>query len=129
MKVAVLGGGVIGVTSAFYLARAGHEVTVVDRRAGPALETSFANAGEISPGYASPWAAPDVPKKALKWLLMEHAPLILQPKWDGPMLAWLLATLRNCTAEAYSRNKGRIVRLAEHSRDQVVEHRSQTGIA
>ena len=64
MRIVVLGAGVIGVTSAWYLARAGHEVTVVDRQAGPALETSYANAGEISPGYSSPWAAPGVPLKA-----------------------------------------------------------------
>ena len=62
MKVLVLGGGVIGVTSAYYLAKAGHEVTVVDRQAEAGLETSFANAGEVSPGYASPWAGPGVPK-------------------------------------------------------------------
>lgn len=68
MRVVVLGSGVVGVTSAYYLARAGHDVTVIDREAGPALETSFANAGQISPGYASPWAAPGVPLKAVKWM-------------------------------------------------------------
>ncbi len=67
MRVIVVGSGVIGVTSAWYLARAGHEVTVLDRQAGPALETSYANAGEVSPGYASPWAGPGVPLKAIKW--------------------------------------------------------------
>ena len=72
MKVLILGGGVIGVTSAYYLAKAGHEVTVIDRQPGPALETSFANAGEISPGYASPWAGPGIPLKAIKWLLMQR---------------------------------------------------------
>ena len=91
MKVAVLGGGVIGVTSAYYLAKAGHEVTVIERQPGPALETSFANAGEISPGYASPWAGPGVPAKAVKWLLMEHAPLILRPKLDAATIGWLLS--------------------------------------
>src|SRR5690606_35301214 len=75
MKVLVLGGGVIGVTTAYYLARAGHEVEVVERRDGPGVETSFANAGQISPGYASPWAGPGVPLKALKWLTMRHGPL------------------------------------------------------
>lgn len=74
MKIAVLGAGVIGVTTAHYLAKAGHEVTVIDRQSGPALETSFANAGEISPGYSSPWAAPGIPAKAVKWLFMRHAP-------------------------------------------------------
>ena len=71
MRIVILGAGVIGVTSAWYLAQAGHEVVVIDRQAGPALETSFANAGEISPGYASPWAAPGIPAKAMKWLFMD----------------------------------------------------------
>ena len=70
MKVIILGGGVIGVTTAWFLAKAGHDVTVLERRPGPALETSFANAGEISPGYSSPWAAPGLPLKAAKWLFM-----------------------------------------------------------
>jgi D-amino-acid dehydrogenase len=129
MRVAVLGAGVIGVTTAYYLARAGHEVTLVDRQAGPGLETSFANAGEISPGYASPWAAPDVPKKALMWLFMEHAPLIVRPKLDWAMLCWLFATMRNCTASAYAINKRRMVRLAEYSRDQLAELRAETGVS
>ena len=82
MKVIVLGSGVIGVTSAWYLAEAGHEVVVLDRQPGPALETSFANAGEISPGYASPWAAPGIPLKALKWLFMRHSPLFIRPSLE-----------------------------------------------
>ncbi|MBN8805721.1 MAG: FAD-dependent oxidoreductase, partial [Sphingopyxis terrae] len=76
MRVVVLGAGVVGVTSAYYLAEAGHEVILIDRQPGPALETSFANAGEISPGYASPWAAPGIPLKSMRWLFMKHAPLI-----------------------------------------------------
>ena len=79
MKVVVLGSGVIGTTAAWYLARAGHEVEVIDRQPGAGLETSFANAGEISPGYASPWAAPGVPLKAIRWLLMQHPPLVIRP--------------------------------------------------
>jgi glycine/D-amino acid oxidase-like deaminating enzyme len=129
MKVAILGGGVIGVTSAYYLSLAGHEVTLIDRQQGAGLETSFANAGEISPGYASPWAAPDVPRKALKWLFMEHAPLILKPRFDCAMLSWLAALLGNCTARRYVENKARMVRLAEYSRDQLREVREATGIA
>jgi D-amino-acid dehydrogenase len=78
MRVLVLGSGVIGTASAYYLARAGFEVVVVDRQNGPALETSFANAGQVSPGYASPWAAPGVPLKAIKWLLQNHAPLAIK---------------------------------------------------
>jgi D-amino-acid dehydrogenase len=128
MKVVILGAGVIGVTSAWYLARAGHEVVVVDRQDGPALETSFANAGEISPGYASPWAAPGIPAKALRWLFMRHAPLIVRPGFDPAMVRWLVAMLSNCTARAYRVNKGRMVRLAEFSRDRLIELRQETGI-
>ena len=128
MKIAILGSGVIGVTSAWYLAQAGHEVVVIDRQAGPALETSFANAGEISPGYASPWAAPGIPRKALRWLLMRHAPLILKPRLDPAMLRWILSMLGNCNASAYAVNKARMVRLAEFSRDRLIDLRSDTGI-
>ncbi|WP_336964627.1 D-amino acid dehydrogenase [Sphingobium aquiterrae] len=128
MKIAVLGSGVIGVTSAYYLAKAGHEVTVIDRQPGPALETSFANAGEISPGYASPWAGPGIPQKAIKWLLMNHPPLILRPAVDREMLGWLFAMLRNCTAQRYALNKERMVRIAEFSRDCLIDLRAQTGI-
>jgi D-amino-acid dehydrogenase len=128
MKVAVLGAGVVGVTSAYYLAKAGHEVTVIDRQPGAALETSHANAGEISPGYASPWAAPGIPAKAVKWLLMDHPPLILRPKLDPDMIGWLLAMLRNCTSSRYALNKARMVRLAEYSRDRLIDLRAETGI-
>lgn len=129
MKVAILGSGVIGVASAWYLAEAGHEVVVIDRQPGPALETSFANAGEISPGYASPWAAPGIPQKAIRWLMMHHAPLILQPAVDREMLGWLFAMLRNCTSARYAVNKARMVRLAEYSRDRLIALRTDTGIA
>ncbi len=129
MKVLVLGGGVIGVTTAYYLARTGHEVTVVDRQAGPALETSFANAGEISPGYASPWAGPGIPYKALKWLMMPFGPLVVRPRLDPAMWSWILRMLRNCTAARYALNKSRMVPIAEYSRDSLRELRAETGIA
>lgn len=129
MKITILGAGVIGVTSAYYLARAGHEVTVVDRQQGAALETSFANAGEISPGYASPWAAPGIPQKAVKWLFMKHAPLIIRPMADRATWSWMMSMLRNCTAARYAVNKGRMVRLAEYSRDCLIALREETGIA
>lgn len=128
MHVAVLGSGVIGVTSAWYLMKAGHTVTVIDRQPGPANETSFANAGQISPGYSSPWAGPDVPLKAIKWLMMEHAPLIIRPNADPAMYAWLFAMLRNCTSSRYAVNKARMVRLAEYSRDLLMALRQETGI-
>src|SRR5690242_10469221 len=115
MHVLVLGSGVIGTSSAWYLARAGFEVTVVDREAGPALETSFANAGQISPGYAAPWAAPGVPLKALKWLFSRHSPLVIKPGLDPRQYLWLARLLRNCTAHRYAINKARMVRLARYS--------------
>lgn len=129
MKVVVLGAGIVGVTSAYQLAKAGHEVTVVDRQQGPALETSFANAGEVSFGYCSPWAAPGIPAKALKWLFMKHAPLILRPKVDGAMLSWLVKMLSNCTSERYAINKSRMLRLADYSRVSLAQVREETGIA
>ncbi len=129
MKVTVLGAGVIGVTSAYYLAKAGHQVTVIDRQSGPALEASFANAGEVSFGYCSPWAAPGIPQKALKWLFMEHAPLVLRPKVDYAMISWMIRMLANCTSERYAINKSRMLRLADYSRLSLAELRTETDIA
>jgi D-amino-acid dehydrogenase len=128
MKIVVLGAGVIGVTSAWYLAKAGHEVTVIDRQSGPSLETSFANAGEVSPGYSAPWAAPGIPAKAIKWMFMKHAPLIVQPRPDLAKMGWLARMLANCTTDAYKRNKSRMVRLAEYSRDCLADLREETGL-
>ena len=128
MKVLVLGSGVIGVSIAYYLAKAGHEVEVVDRQAGPALETSFGNAGEISPGYSAPWAGPGVPIKAIKWMLMQHSPLVIWPMFDPAMWRWGLMMLANCTERAYAVNKARMVPIAEYSRDCMKALRAQTGI-
>lgn len=128
MKIVILGAGVVGTTSAFYLARAGHDVTVIDRQAAPALETSFANAGQISPGYASPWAAPGVPLKAIKWMFEEHAPLAIRLDGSVAQLRWMAQMLRNCTQDRYAVNKSRMVRLAEYSRDCIRELRATTGI-
>ncbi|SAL36436.1 D-amino acid dehydrogenase [Caballeronia humi] len=128
MRIVILGSGVVGVTSAYYLARAGHEVTVIDREAGPALETSFANAGQISPGYASPWAAPGVPLKAVKWMFEKHAPLAIRLDGTAFQLQWMWKMLQNCTQDRYTVNKGRMVRLAEYSRDCLQALRADTGI-
>lgn len=128
MRALVLGSGVIGTCSAWYLARAGFEVTVIDRQPAPAQETSFANAGQISPGYASPWAAPGIPLKALKWLFSRHAPLAIKPGLDPLQYVWLAQMLRNCTAARYAVNKARMVRLSEYSRDCLDELRAETGI-
>ena len=105
-----------------------HEVTVVDRQAQPAQETSFANAGEVSPGYSSPWAGPGVAVKAIKWLLMRHGPLVIWPKLDPAMWIWGLKMLRNCTVERYAINKSRMIPIAEYSRDCLRALRGETGI-
>ncbi|MBY4596384.1 D-amino acid dehydrogenase [Ottowia caeni] len=128
MKAIVLGGGVIGVSTAYHLARTGAQVTVLERQPGVALETSFANAGQVSPGYSTPWAAPGIPLKALKWLVQRHAPLAWRP--DGTLFQWrwLAAMLANCTSERYGVNKERMMRLAEYSRDCLRQLRLETGI-
>lgn len=128
MRVLVLGSGVIGVTSAYYLALKGFEVTVIDRQPAVGLETSFANAGQISPGYAAPWAGPDVPLKALKWLFQRHAPLSLKPDFSVWQLQWIAQFLGNCSTTRYDLNKSRMVRLAEYSRDCLRTLRANTGI-
>ena len=129
MRVAILGAGVIGVTSAWYLAEAGHQVTVIDRQSGPALETSFANAGEVTPSHATPWAAPGIPLKAAKWLFQRHAPLIVRVgKIDGNMLRWMAAMTANCTTERHAINRDRMLRLAAYSRQQLIALRAETGI-
>jgi D-amino-acid dehydrogenase len=129
MKVLVLGSGVIGVTTAYQLAVAGHEVTVIDRQPAAGLETSYANAGEVSPGYSAPWAGPGVPLKAIQWLLMNHPPLVIRSLLDVNLARWGLQLLRNCTAARYELNKSRMVRLAEYSRDCLQTLRVQTHIA
>lgn len=129
MRVIVLGSGVIGVTSAYYLAQQGASVTVLDRQIGPAEETSFGNAGQVSPGYSTPWAAPGIPFKAVKWMFQHHAPLAVN--LDGSMwqLQWMAQMLKNCNAQHYAINKERMVRVAEYSRDCLRQLRQDTGIS
>ena len=129
MKAIVLGGGVIGVTTAWELAASGCEVTVVDRCAGAAMEASHANAGQISPGYSTPWAAPGIPLKALRWLFERHAPLAIRPDGTAWQLGWLLAMLGECRASRYAVNKARMMRLAEYSRQRLHALRDDAGIA
>ena len=128
MKVIVLGGGVIGVSTAYYLARAGAEVTLLERQDDVALETSFANAGQVSPGYSTPWAAPGIPLKAVKWLFQKHAPLSIRPDGTLFQLRWMAHMLRHCTSARYAVNKERMTRLAEYSRDCLRQLRQDTGI-
>ena len=128
MKVIVLGGGVVGTTTAYYLARSGAEVVVLDRQSGPAQETSFANAGQVSPGYSTPWAAPGIPLKALKWMFQKHAPLSIRPDGSLFQLRWMTAMLKNCSADRYAVNKERMMRVAEYSRSCLRQLRADTGI-
>lgn len=128
MHVCVLGAGVVGLTSAYYLAKKGYQVTVIDRQSGVALETSFANAGQISPGYSAPWAAPGVPLKAIKWLMQKHAPLKISVEPEFKKLEWVFKMLGQCTNNAYNINKSRMMLLAEYSRDQFIALRKDVGI-
>ena len=116
MRVTVLGAGVVGVTSAWYLAADGHDVTVIERQPLPAQETSFANGGQISVSHAEPWANPRAPMKALKWLWREDAPLLWRLRTDQAQWAWGLRFLRECTAARARANVGAIVRLGLASR-------------
>lgn len=130
MKVLVLGAGVVGTTAAYYLARAGHAVTVIDRQPGAALETSFANGGQISASHVEPWASPGTLVKALKWMGDPDAPLIIRwARWDPALWAWLARFLRNCTPGRERLNTERALRLALYSRASLKALRAETGIS
>lgn len=129
MKVLVLGAGVVGVTSAWYLAKCGHEVTVVDRNAAAGMETSFANGGQISVSHAEPWANPAAPLKALKWLAREDAPLLFRLRPDLRQWLWGLSFLRECTPARTRHNIRQIVNLGLYSRGSLQALRAETGIA
>src|SRR5690349_12648506 len=128
MKVVVLGAGVIGTASAWYLSQAGHEVRVLDRRGAAGMETSFANGGQISADHAAPWGQPGVPLRALKWLLQEDAPLLFRLRADPAQWRWGLQFLRNCTPGRYRENAARLQRLGRYSRAQLQALRNQTGL-
>lgn len=129
MKILVIGAGVVGVTMAWYLTRHGHQVTVVERRSGPAMETSFGNAGGVCPGFAGPWAAPGMPLKALKWMFRESAPLLFRPRLDVRQWTWMAGFLANCTASRFAANKARMQLMAHYSKACLVALREETGIA
>ncbi len=128
MKVIVLGAGLLGVTSAYFLRQQGHEVTVIDRQATPAAETSFANGGQISVSHAEPWANPSAPLKVLKWLGKEDAPLLFRIRADMRQWLWGLQFLRECTPARTRHNIGQIVRLGTYSRDTLQALRRDIGI-
>ena len=129
MDVLVLGSGVVGTSLAYYLAKKGFKVTVVDRQESAGLETSYANAGQISPGYATPWAAPGIPFKAMKWMLQrKHAPLAIKLTSSMKQYQWMMDLLLNCNEKSYAINKARMVRVAEYSRDCLKELREEIGL-
>ena len=128
MKVIVLGGGVVGVASAYYLHQAGHEVLVVERETGPALETSFANAGQVSWSYATPWMSPEVPWNAVKWMFRRYSPLRLRPRLDPAWWRWAWRALGNCRRARFLANRERMLRLARYSHDCLRQLREATGI-
>ena len=128
MKVLILGAGVVGVSSAWYLARAGHEVTVVDRQPVAGLETSFANGGQISVSHAEPWSNPHAPLRALAMMGREDAPLLFRLRWDPALFDWSLRFLRECTPQRTRANMRDIVALALYSRKQLKALRAETAI-
>lgn len=128
MKVFVLGGGVIGVSTAYYLAKQGAQVTVIERQSDVAEETSHGNAGQVSPGYSTPWAAPGIPLKAIKWLFDKHAPLAIGIDGSLWQLSWMWQMLQNCNLHSYTINKERLMRISEYSRDCLRKLRADTNI-
>ena len=128
MKVLILGAGVVGVSSAWYLSQAGHEVTVIDRQSAAALETSFANGGQISVSHAEPWSNPHAPARALAWMGREDAPLLFRLRWDPALFDWSWRFLRECTPGRTRANIRDILALAIYSRDKLGELRRETGI-
>jgi D-amino-acid dehydrogenase len=129
MRVIVLGAGLLGVTSAYYLQQLGHEVIVLDRQAAPAAETSFANGGQISVSHAEPWANPAAPLKVLQWLGQEDAPLLFRLRADLRQWLWGLQFLRECTPARTRHNIAQIVKLGTYSREMLRELRRESGIA
>lgn len=129
MKIIVLGAGVVGVTSAWYLAEAGHGVTVLDRQPGAGLETSYANGGQISAGHAEPWAKPSVLPKMLHWLGREDAPMLFRPRWDLRQWSWGLQFLIECFPGRFERHAHELAGLALYSRECLAALRERTGIA
>ena len=128
MKVAVLGSGIIGISSAWWLSQAGHDVVVIDRCTGPAQETSLANGAQISVSYAEPWANPQAPMKLLRWMFRDDAPLLFRPQLDWRQWMWGLAFLRECLPSRLAPNIRAMVRMAEYSRATLRGMRADLGI-
>ncbi|MFE0017308.1 D-amino acid dehydrogenase [Mesorhizobium sp. NPDC059054] len=129
MKIVVLGAGVVGVTLAHFLSEDGHDVEVIDRQPGPALEASFGNAGGVCPSFAGPWAAPGMPFKVLKWMLTSSGPLVFRPRFSSRQWRWLLQFVLNCSPQRFAVNKQRMQRIAHYSKARLVKLRQDTGIS
>jgi len=121
MRVLILGSGIIGTTSAYYLAKQGHDVTVIDRQNSVALETSHANAGQLSYSFSSPWAAPGLPLSLIKWMFSKHPPLIVNPNINSETVKFLYQMLKNCNSKSYEINKSRMVRMSNFSKKCLLE--------
>ena len=121
MKVVVLGAGIIGTTSAYFLAKQGHEVTVIDRQDSVSMETSHANAGCLSYGFTSPWASPGLPFSVLKWVLTGRSPLIINPNMSVETIKFLYRMYKNCNSRSYEINKSRMLRVANYSQKALLE--------
>lgn len=128
MHILVLGAGVVGVTTAWFLRQQGYDVTVVDRQNNAGTETSYANGGQISVSHAEPWANPSAPLKILKWLARSDAPLLFRPRMDPAQWRWALAFLRECTSARAAHNIRQVVRLGTYSRECLQALRKETGI-
>ena len=121
MRVLILGSGIIGTTSAYYLSKQGHDVTVIDRQNSVALETSHANAGQLSYSFSSPWAAPGLPLSLIKWMLSKYPPLIVNPNLNSETVKFLYQMLKNCNSKSYEINKSRMVRMSNFSKKCLLE--------
>lgn len=119
MKIAIVGAGIIGITTAYELAADGHDVTVFERRSAAAEETSFANAGVVAPGYVTPWAAPGMPGKVIRYLFSQHAPVKLALPLTAAEVAWMWKWFRSCKLDTYLANRARMQRLAFYSRERL----------
>ncbi|NYT57446.1 D-amino acid dehydrogenase [Alcaligenaceae bacterium] len=128
MKIAVLGSGIIGVSTAWWLNQAGHDVVVIDRESGPAQATSRANGGQISVSYSEPWASPQTPLRLLRWLCQDNAPMLFRPQFDLKQWWWGLMFLRECLPGRLAPNIRAMVRMSEYSRNTLQAMRSELGI-
>lgn len=128
MKIVVLGAGIIGIATAWYLLEEGHDVVVVDRQPDAALETSFANGAQISVCFCEPWANAGAPLKVAKWLLRDDSPLLFRPRLDPNQWRWGLAFLGQCTTAAFERNVAQLVQLGRYSHESLKDIVARTGI-